>query len=144
MRYISLDEIAKLVSIDRGMSVDDIVLSTRSRTIRETRQICHFLMEKWTLDSLPKIAKYTNLKTHSIVLHSCKVIHNDKVFDEEIASTIDNVENEITKLGFTKPVDRKLRLHNRKVKTIPSVKYALSRATMQQLLDEIRKRYEAK
>jgi hypothetical protein len=144
MRYINLEEIAKLVSRDRGMTIDDIRLKTRSTLVRETRQICHFLMEKWALASLEKIAHYTNLKNHSIILHSCKVIHNEKDFDEEINSTITNVESEINKLGFTLPASRKLRLKNRKVKTIPNVKYALSRATMQQLLNEIQKRYEAK
>lgn len=74
----------------------DLKRKTRKREIVEPRQICMWLREKYTRESLSEIGRRYGGKDHATVLYSKKVIDNLKETDIEFRERLETIEKIIS------------------------------------------------
>lgn len=79
-----------------GITIKDLKRKTRKREIVEPRQICMWLREKYTRESLSEIGRRYGGKDHATVLYSKKVIDNLKETDIEFRERLETIEKIIS------------------------------------------------
>jgi hypothetical protein len=97
-RQEHLRHIADVVAEEYGMSTKDIFMTTRSRSIKEPRQIFHYLASRHTSCTMVEIGEYSakmgrhEPHNHATVLNSIKVIKNLMESEKDFYYTIKKFE----------------------------------------------------
>jgi chromosomal replication initiation ATPase DnaA len=59
-----------------GVSIAEIKSNSRKTNIRFARQLFHYLSYHYISNNLSQIARITNIKSHSTIIHSIRIINN--------------------------------------------------------------------
>ncbi|MGF1576025.1 MAG: chromosomal replication initiator protein DnaA [Cyanophyceae cyanobacterium] len=73
-REITAAHILQVICEEYGVARDDLLGSSRKRTISQARQVAMYLMRHYTKLSLPKIGDALGGKDHTTVLYSCEKV----------------------------------------------------------------------
>lgn len=92
---INLEDVIEIVSKELNVKPSDIKNKSRKKEIVEARRIGIFLSKKLTLNSMPGIAKFFNLKDHSAVSHNIRKITELMDEDEYLKIRVEEIENKI-------------------------------------------------
>jgi|TARA_S200002703_G_scaffold36645_1_gene31708 hypothetical protein len=99
-------KIMNLISEFEGLEIDIILKRTRKRNIRLVRQTCQFFVKKYTAISLKGIGRITGGYDHATIIHSCKVIEDECVFDAAFSSRISTIDTMIREMFNIVPPKR--------------------------------------
>lgn len=77
-----------------GIKKKQIVSKVRDRKIRQSRQIVHYFLKKYTTLTLKEIG-VTTLNDHATVLHSLRTVESDVCIDKNLMKTISIINNKI-------------------------------------------------
>lgn len=97
-RLLEIDEIQKTVSKYYGISVSELISSSRKKHLVTARQMAIFMCQKLTNLSLSKIGQNFNNRDHSTILYSSEKIKNMIKKDIEIKNNAENIEIKLTNL----------------------------------------------
>jgi len=86
--------ILSIVSTTTDVSITEILGNLRLQKIRESRQISHYFLKKFTSFSLKEIGRITN-NDHSSVIHSVKTIKNGVEYNQQLNRKVKRIETEI-------------------------------------------------
>ncbi|MEM8585665.1 MAG: chromosomal replication initiator protein DnaA [Bacteroidota bacterium] len=95
---ITPENIQKAVANHYGLEVEKLQSATRVRQVVLARQISMFLVKEYTESSLKSIGNLFGGRDHSTVLYSIRTIKNLMETDDEIKTTMEELEKQI-KLG---------------------------------------------
>ncbi len=92
-RSITADVIMQTVSSYYGITVQDLISTTRRREIAVPRQIAIYLTREMTTMSLPQIGQAFGGRDHSTVLHSWNAITSSVKSSSGMASVVNDIKN---------------------------------------------------
>ena len=95
---ISIEEVIKSVADHFKLSTKDMLSRKKTKNIVFPRQIAMYLSRTITEESYPEIGNKFGGKDHATVMHACKKIENVISLDRKIATTIENLKENITSL----------------------------------------------
>ena len=78
-----------IVSEHYNISVSDIVSKKKNKEINTPRQICMYLVRKYTNSSLQSIGKMLGDRDHTTIMHGAEKITNSIDHDEILRNNID-------------------------------------------------------
>jgi chromosomal replication initiator protein len=96
--FIEVNEVQKTVSKYYGITVSDLVSTSRKQHLVKARQMAIYLCHELTSLSLAKIGQNFGNRDHSTVLYSCEKLKSLIETNEEIKNDIDNIKIKITNL----------------------------------------------
>ena len=96
--FIEVNEVQKTVSKYYGITVSDLVSSSRKQHLVKARQMAIYLCHDLTSLSLAKIGQNFGNRDHSTVLYSCEKLKALIESNEEIKNDIENIKIKITNL----------------------------------------------
>jgi chromosomal replication initiator protein len=96
--FIEVNEVQKTVSKYYGITVSDLVSSSRKQHLVKARQMAIYLCHELTSLSLAKIGQNFGNRDHSTVLYSCEKLKGLIASNEEIKNDIENIKIKITNL----------------------------------------------
>lgn len=88
---VKADDIIKQTAQYYGISIDDLLSSSRLRSLVRPRQMAMFLMKKMTSLSYPAISHKFRKKNHTTVLHAIKVIQQRREDDMSIRNDMERL-----------------------------------------------------
>ena len=94
-KHISIDLIQRRVSEYFDLSVGDMKIKKRTKTVVFPRQIAMFLARDLTECSLPEIGEYFGGRDHTTVLHAINVIENQVRVDSNLKNLIEQLKKKI-------------------------------------------------
>jgi len=94
-KHISIDLIQRKVSEYFDLSVADMKIKKRTKTVVFPRQVAMFLTRQLTECSLPEIGEYFGGRDHTTVLHAVNVIDNLLKSDLNLQKLVDLLKNKI-------------------------------------------------
>lgn len=94
-RELSISLIQEVVARHYDVSVEDLKLKKRTRSIAFPRQVAMYLARELTDFSLPRIGEGFGGRDHTTVLHACEKINKQIKEDEGLASIIDQIKKEL-------------------------------------------------
>ena len=97
-RLVEINEVQKTVSKYYGITVSDLVSSSRRQHLVRARQMAIYLCHNLTSLSLAKIGQNFGNRDHSTVLYSCEKLKELMKTNEEIKNDIENIKIKITNL----------------------------------------------
>ena len=92
---INLENIIKVISKELNIKSSDIKSKKRTTSIVEARRIAIYLARNITLNSMPIIASFFNMKDHTAVSHSIKKINELIEKNENFRLRVDEIKNKI-------------------------------------------------
>jgi len=92
-RSITADVVMQTVSDYYGITVADLISSTRRREITVPRQIAIYLTRELTTMSLPQIGQAFGNRDHSTILHSCNTVAANIKSSSSMASVVNDIKN---------------------------------------------------
>lgn len=92
---IDVNRIKRIVAKYFNVKIDDFNSKKRARSISHPRQIAMYLTRELTDLSLPKIGNEFGGRDHTTVIHAYDKISNSIENDNEIKSTIEQLEKEV-------------------------------------------------
>ena len=92
-RAITVDVVMQTVSDYYGLTVADLISSTRRREITVPRQIAIYLTREMTAMSLPQIGQAFGNRDHSTILHSCNTVAANIKSSSSMASVVNDIKN---------------------------------------------------
>lgn len=87
IRKLTIEEIQNSVSNKYGVSMTQILSSERTQSIVTPRQLAMYIARKYTMKSLPEIAKKFE-KTHATILHGVKSISKRLDVENDLKATL--------------------------------------------------------
>lgn len=88
---VKADDIIKQTAQYYGISIDDLLSSSRMRSLARPRQMAMFLMKKMTSLSYPAISHKFRKKNHTTVLHAIKVMQKRREDDMSIRNDMERL-----------------------------------------------------
>ena len=88
---VKADDIIKQTAQYYGISIDDLLSSSRLRSLVRPRQMAMFLMKKMTSLSYPAISHKFRKKNHTTVLHAIKVMQQRREDDMSIRNDMERL-----------------------------------------------------
>lgn len=92
-RAITAENIMQTVSNYYGITMADLISSTRRREITVPRQIAIYLTREMTTMSLPQIGQAFGNRDHSTILHSCNTVAANIKSSSSMASVVNDIKN---------------------------------------------------
>lgn len=92
-RSVTAELVMQTVSDYYGISVADLISTTRRREISVPRQIAIYLTREMTTMSLPQIGQAFGGRDHSTILHSCNTVANSIKTSSGMASVVNDIKN---------------------------------------------------
>jgi chromosomal replication initiator protein len=96
--FVEVNEVQKTVSKYYGITVSDLVSTSRKQHLVKARQMAIYLCHELTSLSLAKIGQNFGNRDHSTVLYSCEKLKALIETNEEIKNDIENIKIKITNL----------------------------------------------
>jgi chromosomal replication initiator protein len=90
-KLITIDFIQRCVVEEFGISLSDMKLKRRNKTIVLPRQIAMYLSRELTDQSFPEIGEYFGGKDHTTVLHSYNKIKEALLMDSDLKARINKI-----------------------------------------------------
>jgi chromosomal replication initiator protein len=90
-KLITVDFIQRCVAEEYGVSVADLKLKRRNKTIVLPRQVAMYLSRELTDLSFPEIGNYFGGKDHTTVLHSYNKIKEELCSDELLKDKVQRI-----------------------------------------------------
>ena len=87
IRKLTIEEIQNSVSNKYGVNIAQILSSERTQSIVTPRQLAMYIARKYTMKSLPEIAKKFE-KTHATILHGVKSIEKRLDVESDLKATL--------------------------------------------------------
>ena len=87
IRKLTIEEIQNSVSNKYGVNMAQILSSERTQSIVTPRQLAMYIARKYTMKSLPEIAKKFE-KTHATILHGVKSIEKRLDVESDLKATL--------------------------------------------------------
>ena len=94
-RHVSVDLIQRKVCEYFDLSVSDMKIKKRTKTIVYPRQIAMFLARELTECSLPEIGDYFGGRDHTTVLHAINVVENHRKTDINLQKLLEHLKGKI-------------------------------------------------
>jgi chromosomal replication initiator protein len=94
-RKITIDLIQKKTAEYYDISISDMRIKRRSKTIALPRQIAMYLVRELTEHSLPEIGQYFGGRDHTTVLHACKKIGGEIKKNSNLKKVIEYIKNSL-------------------------------------------------
>lgn len=95
------------------LTKDDLKRKTRRREIVMPRQICMFLLGKFTNHSLVKIGRYFNGKDHTTVIYSLRTVQNlidtDDLVRNDMERILELLETKLTFIDTSTIIEKKVK-----------------------------------
>ncbi len=92
---ITLESLTKTVAAHYRLTLQDILASTRLRTIARPRQVAMFMAKELTPLSLPEIGKYYGGKDHTTVMYAVRKIRQIMDHDPDFAEDMQTLRQKI-------------------------------------------------
>jgi chromosomal replication initiator protein len=92
---ITLESLTKTVAAHYRLTLQDILASTRLRTIARPRQVAMFMAKELTPLSLPEIGKYYGGKDHTTVMYAVRKIRQIMDHDPDFAGDMQTLRQKI-------------------------------------------------
>lgn len=92
---VSPEIILATVAETFGVSIDDLLSSSRRREISQARQVAMYMMRQHTELSLPKIGQAFGGKDHTTVMYSCEKISKRKETDTQLQATLRDIDQQL-------------------------------------------------
>ncbi|BAC89414.1 chromosomal replication initiator protein DnaA [Gloeobacter violaceus] len=92
---ITDEAILELVCDELKVSAEDMRSDSRRRDISQARQLCMYLLRKYTDLSLPKIGQALGGKDHTTVLYAIDKIEQSKIRDPEVQRLLQRLGNRL-------------------------------------------------
>ena len=92
---ITLESLTKTVADHYRLTLQDILASTRLRTIARPRQVAMFMAKELTPLSLPEIGKYYGGKDHTTVMYAVRKIRQIMDHDPDFADDMQTLRQKI-------------------------------------------------
>ncbi len=89
------------VAYSNGIKVEDLTGKSRLTKINNARQVCMYVLKKYTNLTLTEISKEYN-RHHATVIHAFKVIENELTYDKELRAFIIELKRELAYLNRNK------------------------------------------
>jgi len=98
-REVSIERIMKKVAEHFRVKTQDLLGSSRSRSVAMPRQIAMYLSRDLTNHSFPEIGSFFGKKDHSTVMHACRKISRECENNEEFRRFLDRLSHTIRNQG---------------------------------------------
>ena len=94
-RRVTFQQIFDVVTKYYNVRLSDLQSKKRHKSIAFPRQVCMYLARKYTRYSLEEIGGHFGGRDHTTVLHAVRTVDGDMRSDPEIATQINQIENNL-------------------------------------------------
>ena len=94
-RYITIDQIIKVVCNYYDMDFKTFQSKSQKREIVQARQIAMYFSKNFTKSSLATIGTEIGMKDHATVLHACKTVNNLMDTDRKYRREIEDIKSRL-------------------------------------------------